>query len=114
MPDLLRPDTEGYIYLRKEEFEGEEEIMAAYRVARRPNDDREEADLSTSEDPMARMGQGFCPPFNPHTYEAAPGVLCMQDQEVVMRDGTKIYCDIYRPDTGNAGVPVTASARETA
>ena len=106
-PIYFDPDTEGYIYLRKEEFEGEE-IMAAYRVARRPNDDQEEVDLSTSEDPMARMGQGFCPPFNPHTYEAAPGVLCMQDQEVVMRDGTKIYCDIYRPDT-ETPVPVIVS-----
>ncbi len=91
-------DTEGYLFLISEVYNGEE-LMHAYRVARRPNDNQAEVDLSKSDDPMARMGQGFCPPFNPHTYEAADGVLCMQDQEIVMRDGCKIYADIYRPDT---------------
>ncbi|MEE1210534.1 MAG: CocE/NonD family hydrolase, partial [Parafannyhessea umbonata] len=95
-PIYWDPDTEGYIFLHREQF-GEDEVMAAYRVARQPNDNQAEVDLSASDDPMARMGQGFCPPFNPHTYEAADGVICMQDQEVVLRDGTKIYCDIYRP-----------------
>ncbi len=96
-PIYWDPDTEGYIFLHREAF-GEDEVMAAYRVARQPNDNQAEVDLSASDDPMARMGQGFCPPFNPHTYQAADGVVCMQDQEVVMRDGTKIYCDIYKPE----------------
>lgn len=38
-------------------------------------------------------------PFNPHTYEAAPGIICEQDVAVEMRDGIKLYCDIYRPAT---------------
>ncbi len=91
-------DTEGYLFLLPEEYQGEE-VMHAYRVARRPNDNQQEVDLSKADDPMARMGQGFCPPFDPHVYEAADSVICMQDQEVVMRDGCKIYVDIYRPDT---------------
>lgn len=106
-PVYFDKDTEGYLYLRKEMF-GDDEIMAAYRVARRPNDNQADVDLSTSDDPMARMGQGFCPPFNPHVYEAAPGVICMQDQAVTMRDGATIYCDIYRPDTDEK-VPVIVS-----
>lgn len=106
-PIYWDPDVEGYIYLRRETFGGEE-MMAAYRVARKPNDNQAEVDLSASDDPMARMGQGFCPPFNQRTYEAAPGVICDQDQEVVMRDGTKIYCDIFRPDTTEK-VPVIVS-----
>ena len=106
-PIYWDPDVEGYIYLRREVFGGEE-LMAAYRVARRPNDNQADVDLATSDDPMARMGQGFCPPFNQRSYEAAPGVICDQDLEVVMRDGAKIYCDIYRPDTTEK-VPVIVS-----
>lgn len=107
-PIYFDRDTEGYIYLVKESFGGEE-MMAAYRVARRPNDDQTEVeDVSKSDDPMARMGQGFCPPFNTHTYEAAPGIICMQDQPVVMRDGTIIYADIYRPE-GEVKVPTIVS-----
>ena len=76
-PIYWDPDTEGYIFLHREAF-GADEVMAAYRVARQPNDNQAEVDLSASDDPMARMGQGFCPPFNPHTYQAADGVVCMQ------------------------------------
>lgn len=40
-------------------------------------------------------------PFNPRTYEAAPGIICEQDAAVPMRDGVVLYADIYRPaDTG--------------
>lgn len=42
-------------------------------------------------------GFGNWPELNPRTYEAAPGIICEQDVEVVMRDGCKCYCDIYRP-----------------
>ncbi|MCQ2512636.1 MAG: hypothetical protein MJ092_04535, partial [Lachnospiraceae bacterium] len=77
----------------KEVFQGEE-IEAIYRVAKKPVANQEELDLEQAADPMARMGQGFCPAFNPRTYEAAPGIICHQDVEVVMRDGCKIYTDI--------------------
>ena len=55
-PIYWDPDTEGYIFLHKEEFGGVE-MMAAYRVARQPNDNQADVDLSASDDPMARMGQ---------------------------------------------------------
>ena len=42
-------------------------------------------------------GFGNWPELNPRTYEAAPGILCDQDVEIVMRDGCKTYADIYRP-----------------
>ena len=100
-------DTEGYLFLKPETF-GDVEMMAAYRVARQPNDNQAEVDLSASEDPMARMGQGFCPPFNQRTYEVEPGVICMQDQAITMRDGTTIYADIFRPDT-DTPVPTIVS-----
>ena len=36
--------------------------------------------------------------FNPRTYVAAPGIICEQDVAVEMRDGIKLYCDIFRPE----------------
>lgn len=103
-------DLKAEFFTEKETFRGEE-IEAIYRVARRPIANQGEVDLSASDDPMARMGQGFCPEFNQRTYEAAPGIVCDQDQEVIMRDGTKIYCDIFRPEGTDKGekVPVIVS-----
>ncbi len=95
---IYKDSKGGIFYLLEETFQGET-LKVAYRVARKPIADQAEVDLSNSEDPMARMGQGFCPKFNPHTYEAAPGIICEQDQAVTMRDGATIYCDIYRPVT---------------
>ena len=92
----------------KETFRGEE-LEAIYMVARKPTAVDPSVDLSASDDPMARMGQGFCPAFNQRTYEAAPGVMCDQDVPVVMRDGVTIYCDIYRPKNTEEKVPVIIS-----
>lgn len=47
-------------------------------------------------------------PFDPHTYEAAPGIICEQDVAVEMRDGIKLYCDIFRPKTSGADEQVPA------
>ena len=87
----VNPNTH---FTRKEVFMGEE-IEAIYLKARKPLADIDGIDLSASDDPMLRMGHGFCPPFNQRTYEAAPGIICEQDLEVVLRDGCKIYCDIF-------------------
>ena len=92
----------------KEVFQGEE-IEAIYMVARKPTAVDPSVDLSASEDPMARMGQGFCPAFNQRTYECAPGVMCDQDVPVVMRDGVTIYTDIYRPKDASQVYPVIVS-----
>ena len=59
-------------YVVKKEVFGGEELEAIYRMARKPVANQEEIDLATSDDPMARMGQGFCPAFNQRVYEAAP------------------------------------------
>lgn len=84
-------------------FDGEE-IEVAYKQARRPPDIGEGGD-----DVFAGNGYlGYCPPFRTRTYEAAPGIVCEQDQPVTLRDGTVIYTDIYRPDT-DTPVPVIVS-----
>lgn len=92
----------------KETFQGEE-LEAVYMVARKPVSVDPNVDLAASEDPMARMGQGFCPAFNPRTYEAAPGILCEQDVAVKMRDGATIYVDIFRPKDESQKYPVIVS-----
>ena len=40
-------------------------------------------------------GFSYIPELNHRTYEAAPGITCMQDECCVLRDGVKIYADIY-------------------
>ena len=57
---------------------------------------QEELDAMT---PAQREDYKFLSAFNPHTYEPAPGIICEQDVAVEMRDGVKIYVDIYRPKT---------------
>lgn len=100
--------SKGEFITKKEVFKGEE-IEAIYRVARKPVANQEEVDLANADDPMARMGQGFCPEFNQRTYEALPGILCEQDVPVKMRDGVTIYCDIYRPANTTEKVPAIIS-----
>ena len=92
----------------KETFKGEE-LEAVYMVARKPTAVDPSVDLAASDDPMARMGQGFCPEFKQRTYECAPGVMCDQDVPVKMRDGVTIYCDLYRPADTTKKYPVIVS-----
>jgi predicted acyl esterase len=98
----------GEFFTKKEIFQGEE-LEAIYRVSRKPVENQEAVDLANSEDPMARMGQGFCPAFNQRVYEAAPGILCEQDVAVKMRDGITIYADIFRPKDCSTQIPVVIS-----
>ena len=75
MAELKFEKEPGVEYsIKKEVFRGEE-MDAIYRVARKPVANQEEVDLSNAEDPMARMGQGFCPAFNQRSYIAAPGII---------------------------------------
>ena len=39
----------------------------------------------------------FCAALNKRTYEPVPGITCYQDKECILRDGTKIYYDLYMP-----------------
>ena len=57
---------------------------------------QEELDAMT---PAEREDYKFLSAFNQRTYEPAPGIICEQDVAVEMRDGIKIYVDIYRPKT---------------
>ncbi len=98
----------GKFFTLNEVYQGEE-IEAIYRVARTPVPNQDYIDLSQSDDPMARMGQGFCPAFNQRTYEAAPNVICYQDVEVVLRDGCKIYTDLYLPANLTEKIPAIVS-----
>ena len=50
-------------------------------------------------------GFGDWPELNPRTYEAAPGILCEQDVAIEVRDGAKLYVDIYRPKNETEKVP---------
>lgn len=51
----------------------------------------------------------FCPKLEPHTFEAEPGILCERDVCILLRDGTKIYADIFRPSNTTNKVPVIVS-----
>ena len=42
-------------------------------------------------------GAGYYPPLNPRTY-VEDGIRVDQDAAVLLRDGTTIYVDVYRPD----------------
>ena len=46
-------------FTKKETFLGEE-LEAIYRVARKPTSIDPSLDLGQAEDPMVRLGQGFC------------------------------------------------------
>lgn len=52
---------------------------------------------------------GVHQPFDPHTYNPLPEIICHQDVGVQMRDGVTIYCDIYRPANESEKVPVLIS-----
>ena len=59
-------------------------------------------------DPDTKMMYKYLPPLNTRTYIAEEGIECMQDVPVAMRDGVKIYVDIYRP-VGSGPVPLIVS-----
>lgn len=73
-----------------------------------PGKTREEMDAIRAEGGRV---DGFChcAPLNPRTYEAAKGIICMQDQSIILRDGVKIYADIYLPQNAAGPVPLIVS-----
>lgn len=94
------------LFTKKEVFQNEE-IETLYRKARVPVDPEEGLDLSKLEG-IAATAHGFCAKFNQRTYVNEDGILCEQDVPVVLRDGTKIYVDIYRPE-GETNIPCIVS-----
>ena len=66
---------------------------------------REDPEAAGDGEMVATMG--FCAKYNPHTYETdIPGIMCERDVACVLRDGTVIYADIYRPSNTTEKVPV--------
>jgi hypothetical protein len=69
-------------------------MEVTYRESRRPsttiiNTDDFDAEVEKS---LINSNMGFCPDVNQRTYIAEPGIVCEQDVQVTLRDGTKI-CD---------------------
>jgi predicted acyl esterase len=103
-------DDRERIYIKKE-FNGEEYDVPYVKGT--PGKTKEEMDEMRAgghmnADPMAAMFS-FCAKYNPHVYEAAPGIICEQDVSVPLRDGTIIYADIYRPSNTTEKVPCIVS-----
>lgn len=94
------------LFTKKEAFNGEE-IETLYRQARVPIDPEEGLDLSKLEG-IAATAHGFCAKFNQRTYVNEDGIICEQDVPVILRDGTKIYTDIYRLE-GQTNIPCIVS-----
>ena len=66
---------------------------------------REDPEAAGDGEMVATMG--FCAKYDPHTYMTdIPGVMCERDVACVLRDGTTIYADIYRPANTTEKVPV--------
>lgn len=86
----------GVNYKRvKKEFSGKE-VDVIYREML-PADDFGNA-MTNKSGAKHNPGRTFCAPFNPRTFSPSEGIICMQDVAVSMRDGVKIYVDIYLPD----------------
>jgi predicted acyl esterase len=104
--------------ITKMEKFGDVELETIYRKARiptsaeemthAPTTDAEENWDGLGEKSLAGAGFGFCPPLNQRTYLAEAGIICDQDVPVTLRDGTRIYTDIYRP-AGMTRIPVIVS-----
>ena len=90
---------------------GGEEVEVLFRKLRPRPEPGEAAARAIAEGrnpEYMRDGFGDAPLLNPRTYEACPGVICEQDVMVPMRDGTKTYVDVFRPE-GQVNVPVIIS-----
>lgn len=98
--------NEVEIFTKQEELRGET-IETCYRKARVPVDPDENLDLSKLEG-IASTAHGFCAKFNQRVYETEDGLICEQDVPVVLRDGTTIYTDIFRPK-GEENIPCLVS-----
>jgi len=89
------------LFTKKRKF-GDVELEVVYRKARKPVDATEKRQMNQME------AHGLSAPFNQRVYEVEPGIICEQDVPVKLRDGAKIYCDIFRPK-GMEGIPALVS-----
>ena len=94
--------------LRKKKRFGDEEIEVIFRKLKERPEFGSAAKKALSEGrtpQFLRDGFGDYPELNQRTYEVCPGIICEQDVEISMRDGTKTYGDVFRPE-GKSNVPV--------
>lgn len=111
---MAETQTETGIY-KKMVFNGEEfDVPFAKGNPGRTKEELDEMkrnlDPSQASDAEMVMTMGYCAPLNPHVYEEeAPNIICERDAMCVLRDGVKIYADIYRPSNTTEKVPVICS-----
>lgn len=99
------PDNDQFIIV-PETFEGET-VDVIYRRGN-PGKTRKQMDDMRARGEVVHMFN-YSGELNPRTYEAAPGIICEQDVCVLLRDGTKIYADIYKPANITQPVPLIIS-----
>lgn len=87
-----------------ETFDGEE-IEVIYRKGKPGLSRAEAAALIGQEGPPPK----FCLPPEPGMYEITPEVVCQRDVSVTLRDGVKIYADIYLPKHRTEKIPLILS-----
>lgn len=109
--NVYKPEDGRERKIEKKVFGGKE--FDVVYVKGKPGKTKEEMDAMRASgdlnvDPAAQSFS-FCAKLNPHTYEVRPGIICEQDQACILRDGTTIYCDIYRPNNTTEKVPVIVS-----
>ena len=70
----------------------------------------------TREEIMASRASGvyissfcFSAPLDKRTLDVAKDIVCLRDEEIVMRDGVKLYADVYLPKNAPAPVPLIVS-----
>ena len=109
-PDYLPEDGRERKIVKKV-FNGQEfDVVYVKGTPGKTKEEMEEMRASghMNADPMAAMFS-YCAKLNPRVYQAGPGIVCYQDQACTLRDGTKIYADIYRPDNTDEKIPVIVS-----
>jgi predicted acyl esterase len=77
-----------------------EAIEKIYTVQIKPVSPKEYHNLPDGEKQLSRPYA-----FNQRTYEAAPGIICEQDTAIEVRDGTKLYADVFRPSEPGEKIP---------
>lgn len=88
----------------KEVFDGEE-IEVIYRKGKPGLSKAEAVALAGQEGPPPRI----CLPPEPGIYEMTPEIVCQRDVSVTLRDGVKIYSDIYMPKHRTEKLPLIIS-----
>lgn len=105
MPTCSPEDTENFM-VEKRTYEGEE-MDVIFRKGHPGKTLKEVEELRASGQQVPDFS--ICAEYTPRTYTAtkvAPHIICDQDVPCVLRDGTIIYSDIYRPANAPEQLPV--------